>query len=787
MDRVYMTFLSKIDLQIPSMLKIFRKMGFIVTSTDFVKYLYDNYSYLIASEPLYKNYSYLIASEPLYKKQFLTTFDKSYPDGIKNYFGIRPVIDTNNMQSFIEKNATFVKENEIKLGSYPTSVIKDEALIQKLSNAYKENKFNDKQYHIPIGDKIIECDSFTLDGEDYVYIKENGLYVKVTPLNWLYDEVSHSLVCKDIIAGFSIKLSHKAFEKYGYNFLNKYLLRDVLQDKITRLTEPVDIDNQKYLDELQQIYFPFNSDFEVSNDGKLYFHAEREYNINIDESIKRISTNMLSELTENSFIINPVFNINIKGDKKIVFSNAFNFSSLGVNAKIKNLNIDGNDFKVFDRFLFVDSPIENVSMHCDFNIFTSLYLCGKKLARNCLKGSNLTINYKNEKELIAFLNDIQRFINLFAKTVEKRNRIDFTYKHVLYKPDFFEQKDYDINAQTLFSKMGLKSIKLVGPSINKEKITNIFGDANIKYSFTDIKKDNTKLPEDSKNNEKKPKLSKEAEHILDLAREILSIDYIGLDKESVRKNVDTIVIEYNNGLSKKETGLSLSTNNGVYTSAVIKLENLRDILYHNFEKNMDYYDILDLIENMIKKLNNEETNLDYEILKDLETLNNILKYSKDEQTKNELITYLESESQSIVDYLSGKKEIDYKNINEFVKKFRLFLVPILTRVSGNVSKVDVMEQIKDYALNEMNNKTEANTNNYIKLIMNEIDKTKKNILELDSSYVFEELNYSSFSAGKEIIDYLNQKYMEYYRVYLDLMENKVNEENYENSKVPLSY
>ena len=40
---------------------------------------------------------------------------------------------------------------------------------------------------------------------------------------------------------------------------------------------------------------------------------------------------------------------------------------------------------------------------------------------------------------------------------------------------------------------------------------------------------------------------------------------------------------------------------------------------------------------------------------------------------------------------------------------------------------------------------------------------------------------------KEIIDYLNQKYIEYYRVYLDLMEDKVNEENYENSKVPLSY
>ena len=313
------------------------------------------------------------------------------------------------------------------------------------------------------------------------------------------------------------------------------------------------------------------------------------------------------------------------------------------------------------------------------------------------------------------------------------------------------------------------------------------GDANIKYSFTDIKEDNTKLFEDPKNNEEKPKLSKEAEHILDLAREILSIDYIGLDKESVRKNVDTIVIEYNNGLCKKETGLSLSTNNGVYTNAVIKLENLRDTLYHNFEKNMDYYDILDLISNMIKKLNNEEVKIDYEILNDLDTLNTILKYSKDEQTKEEIITYLENEKQSIIDYLSNKSDIGYKNINEFIKKIRLFLVPILTKVSGNVSKIDVIEQIKDYALSEMNNKIENNSDGYINLILSEIDKIKKDILSLDSNYTFEDLDYFSFKNGKEIIDYLNQKYIEYYRVYLDLMEDKVNEENYENSKVPLSY
>ncbi len=771
MDRVYMTFLSKIDVQIPSMLNILRKKGTNATPTDFVKYLYGNYSDLIASEPLYE-------------KQYLSHWDKAYINGIKEYYGIRPVINTNNMESFIEKNGISIKENEIILGSYPTTIIKDETLIQKLSNACKEKKFNDKKYHIPIGDKIVECDSFTLDGEDYVYIKENDLYVKVTPLNWFYDEVSHSLVCKDIIAGFSIEMNDRAFEKYGYNFLNEYLLKDVLQDKITRLTEPVDLVNQKYLDELQQIYFPFKSDFEVSNEGKLYFHDEREYNINIDdESVRKIGEFALENLDAYVHRTNPVFNINIKGKKKIVGLQAFDFSSLGLNAKVKSLNIDVDELRVADPFICVNSQIENVSMHCDFTLFTRLYFCGKYLARNYLKGSNLTIKYKNEKELIIFFKDVQRFINLLAKS-DERNKIDFTYKHSFYECHSLAEYNYNFNAQTLFSKIGLGSIKLVGHSINKDRITNILGEIpNIKYIFTDTLEEETK----EKDKEEKPKLSKEAEHILDLSREILSIEYIGLDKDSVKTKVKDIVDEYNNGLSKKNEGLSLTTNNGVYTDAVIKLENLRDTLYHNFEKNLNYYDILDLIENMIKMLNNDEVNIDYEILKDLETLNTILKYSKDEQTKEEIITYLENERQFITDYLSGKAEIEYKNVDEFVKKFRLFLVPILTKVSGDVSKIDVMRQIKDYAFNEMNDKTTENTNNYIKLILSEIDKIKKSIVELDSSYAFEDLDYSSFKTGKEILDYLDKKYMEYYRVYLDLMKNKANEENYENSKAPLNF
>ena len=345
-----------------------------------------------------------------------------------------------------------------------------------------------------------------------------------------------------------------------------------------------------------------------------------------------------------------------------------------------------------------------------------------------------------------------------------------------------KEEDYNFYDNNLFKQIGLATLTLNGPTINKDKVEKIIGnDENIFYTFEDnISKELSKVSDESS-------LSKEAQHILDIAKEIISIDYIGINKESIREKVDEIIDEYNNLYSKETKGLSLSTNSALYTNTVIKLENLRDTLYHNFEKNVDYYDILDLISNLIKKLNDEEVELNYEILNDINTLNIILKFSEDNQTKIEIITYLESERKSITDYLCNKKEIDYKNINEFVKKFRLFLMPILAKVSGNVSKIDVIEQIKNYALNEMNNKSLENKNNYIRVILTEISKVKEDILKLDSSYIFEDINYSSFNTGNEIIDYLDSLFIKYYGIYLRLYDEKQKQNVYKKNLIPKIY
>ena len=707
---------------------------------------------------------------------------------------IRPVIKSNtSLIPFIEKHRTNKGDLDFKnisFGSYPLHYAKD--LFRLSPNSCERT--GKKRTLIQDG-KIKTYDEYNYEGRRFVFISAGIIEIK--PLTWEYNIKTNSLICKQVITDIPYNRNkNNNSVLLSYIYMNYYLFKELLEKyEVVNLTNSIRLVEEK---DGVSFDYPYNNYIEMDDDGNVICHEVKSYKLTIPKGVKKIPQSASKSIADGEDY-NLNLDIDIDGEGLKIETDSFNFKYKSINASINSLTVHNVTKDVEDGTFSFKSPINNITIPCDFTLFSRLYLSDGRTSKNLFENSNLTLTYNSEKELIHFVNDVNRFFSLIIKSnkkenkesqmffLENSNRIDFTYKHNLY---VFDNASKCIPSRKLLADKEILSIlkvsyfTLKGPKISDELISKLFPNFAVKKEFTDLiqEEDTEKQIEESK----KHKTTKEAEHILDLAREILSIDYIGLDKDSVKTKVKDIVDEYNNGLSKTTEGLSLTTNNGVYTNAVIKLENLRDTLYHNFEKNLDYYDILDLIENMIKKLNDKDVNLDYEILKDLDTLNNILKYSEDEQTKNEIITYLENERQSITDYLCGKKEIDYKNINEFVKKFRLFLVPILTRVSGNVSKVDVMEQIKDYALDEMNDKTTENTNNYIKLILSEIDKIKKNIVELDSEYTFEDLDYSSFKTGKEILDYLDKKYMEYYRVYLDLMKIKANEENYENSKVHLN-
>ena len=755
---VYLTFISKPEIEMPHKLNVFREKGIASSQTEFIKFLYG------------ENNSYSTTYEQITRKQ---SIDNIKPYNLKNYYGIRPILKTDGLMSeLIRKNATLISNDEVVLGSYPTKIVTDDILI----NSLKTLEFNDKVYNIPIGENITPCQTVTFNDEDYIYIKGKDIFVKINPLVWYYDEASNSLISKDVICAFYTSIGINDFQKYGYNFFNEYLIRDIFKNNVISLTKPVNLIVEK---DSSEMYLPYDYDIDIDSEGKLYSHDENEYNINIDEKIDLTSFNALEYTFKNSYKHNPIFNITIKGNNKIAYSHALDFVSLGINARISNIVIDVNNLVVNHPVICAGSYIDNANIRCDLNQFATLYLSGDVIGHNILKGSNLTINYTSETEVYAFLIDIKKLVNVLKKNALKDKQIYFDYKKVVYECVSLKEEDYNFYDNNLFKQIGLATLTLNGPEINKEKVEKIIGnDENIFYTFED--KTLKEIPNDSS-------LSKEATHILDLAKEIMSIDYIGINKDSVREKVDEIIDEYNNLYSKETKGLSLSTNSVLYTNTVIKLENLRDTLYHNFEKNVDYYDILDLISSLIEKLNDEEVELNYEILNDINTLNIILKFSEDNQTKIEIITYLESERKSITDYLCNKKEIDYKNINEFVKKFRLFLVPILAKESGNVSKIDVIEQIKNYALNEMNNKSLENKNNYIRVILTEINKVKEDILKLDSSYTFEDINYSSFNTGKEIIDYLDSLFIKYYRKYIELYDEMQKQNVYERNLIPKIY
>ena len=79
-----------------------------------------------------------------------------------------------------------------------------------------------------------------------------------------------------------------------------------------------------------------------------------------------------------------------------------------------------------------------------------------------------------------------------------------------------------------------------------------------------------------------------------------------------------------------------------------------------------------------------------------------------------------------------------------------------------------MEQIKNYAINEMNN-------------------VKEDILKLDNSYTFEEIDFSSFNTGNEIIDYLDSLFIKYYGIYLRLYDETQKQNVYKKNLIPKIY
>ena len=90
--------------------------------------------------------------------------------------------------------------------------------------------------------------------------------------------------------------------------------------------------------------------------------------------------------------------------------------------KINSLTVHNKTNKVYEYAFRSLRPINNITIPCDFDLFSRLYLSGDNRSVNLFAGSNFTLNYNNEKELIKFVNDINRFFNLIYSKLEKNEK-----------------------------------------------------------------------------------------------------------------------------------------------------------------------------------------------------------------------------------------------------------------------------------------------------------------------------------------------------------------------------
>ena len=395
MNTLYATFLEKQDIYFPTMVESFLKYGdsVLAKQTSLDKFLngYEN---------------------DLYLTNDINICQTSYEDII--YFnGIRPVIKTDGLiKNFIDKYKISEDDNCINLGYYSQEIIDDENLIKKLNENVHAKTGN--KYTLTIDNNFKTYDEFIYINERYIFISDENVYAKVTPLKWLYDENTNSLICKYKIANLFNK-KRGEFQSEGTKFLNYYFLKEILQQyKITSIKEKVNIINDVIDKEITIFDTPYDSYLEIDEEGNLFSHDENEFNIVVNDEIY-INEGAINHL-KNKIFASPIFDIVINSKNIKVGNDAFNLKYLNNDSKIRSLIVN-NKTKLINTGFSLDFPIEKVTIPCDMYLFISLYLSGKACAFNALLDSDLTIKYDNEKELTTFIMDIKKIIKLINKNI----------------------------------------------------------------------------------------------------------------------------------------------------------------------------------------------------------------------------------------------------------------------------------------------------------------------------------------------------------------------------------
>ena len=714
--------------------------------------------------------------------------DKLYLDFDEN--GLLTMYIEGNLDKF---KSTLKFNNNKYIFGVEKRLIKDKNLIDKLKYEHvslipkvdtintKKNKkaepTNEKKYEVhDLPNDII------FDGKDFY---------SLVPLEWTCNNGKY-FTCLNTSYTRSTVISLLKKRFFDISLMNEYLNDTILP----KIFDVKDVDRINSYEAIYKIFNETLDEIELSNykrqidisykSGKIVLEKPKTLiKIDIPENVKVINCPSKKLPAKENILYDIYFPSTVENLQSIM--TVYNGQ---INSIIFDKNFNG---KMKLRSLITNKPINFLQIPCNIELMKSIINIGySEFVYVFDKNSKLTLIYKNEKELLDFLH---YFILLDKKLDSKKSRkFIFDESFDKYVPGIEFKFDNEIWEYPLYEfkkKVSLSDIDitLYGSELShgvQNKIKRMLKNDNVHFVIEKL--DVTKGQEHTEEKQKVNKTTLIADDIID---EILSIDYFGLDKNDVKNKINEILIKYNKDLSNLKEGLSLQSEEGLYTELLVKLNLLKESLYQKFEKNLVVYDMLDEVNNLLSILNNEEIVINTSLENDFYSLSkNILPFVEEKIT-DDLRNYLENEKHKLENYLLTGENRPYEDMDKFILSIRTYLNITLLSIRNYLNKEEILDVIRDYTNMQMKINYKEPIKNYLSIVLLEIDKIKNEIFDINPTNlgvhnIIDKINidYSNMESN-EIIKYVDSILMEIYGLYYKIKFNNISKLKKESYKMRL--
>lgn len=714
--------------------------------------------------------------------------DKLYLDFDEN--GLLTMYIEGNLDKF---KSTLKYENNKYFFGVEKRLIKDKNLIDKLKYEHislitkvdtintKKNKktepTNEEKYEVhDLPDDII------FDGKDFY---------SLVPLEWTCNNGKY-FTCLNTSYTRSTVISLLKKRFFDISLMNEYLNDTILP----KIFDVKDVDRINSYEAIYKIFNETLDEIELPNykrqidisykSGKIVLEKPKTLiKIDIPENVKVINCPSKKLPAKENILYDIYFPSTVENLQSIM--TVYNGQ---INSIIFDKNFNG---KMKLRSLITNKPINFLQIPCNIELMKSIINIGySEFVYVFDKNSKLTLIYKNEKELLDFLH---YFILLDKKLDSKKSRkFIFDESFDKYVPGIEFKFDNEIWEYPLYEfkkKVSLSDIDitLYGSELShgvQNKIKRMLKNDNVHFVIEKL--DVTKGQEHTEEKQKVNKTTLIADDIID---EILSIDYFGLDKNDVKNKINEILIKYNKDLSNLKEGLSLQSEEGLYTELLVKLNLLKESLYQKFEKNLVVYDMLDEVNNLLSILNNEEIVINTSLENDFYSLSkNILPFVEEKIT-DDLRNYLENEKHKLENYLLTGENRPYEDMDKFILSIRTYLNITLLSIRNYLNKEEILDVIRDYTNMQMKINYKEPIKNYLSIVLLEIDKIKNEIFDINPTNlgvhnIIDKINidYSNMESN-EIIKYVDSILMEIYGLYYKIKFNNISKLKKESYKMRL--